>query len=273
MEDSAEVKRSTRASESVKLPTIRLRTFNGSPLEWQCFWDLFKSSVHDRNDLAESAKFYYLSSQLVGDAALLLANFDHTENSYAEAVDLLQNTFGKKKIIIEARINALFDLKPPRATHAELGNFRSQYEGHIRGLKSLGANITDAGYVYAAILLRKLPADVMNNINRASGSDEVWTLDRLRTSIEQEIEYLRAVEEPGRSGCSDRDKTPYGNNFSHGGNSEGGHNRDGLWRYGDGSARETAAYIKGELPSTMSYASNNYSSKPNEKQIRCVFCP
>lgn len=85
----------------------------------QFFGVLFKASIHDRKDLMETVKFYYLGRQLVGDAVLLSANFDHTKESYAKAVDLLQSTYGRKKNIIEARLNAPFDLKPPKPTHAD----------------------------------------------------------------------------------------------------------------------------------------------------------
>ena len=36
---------------------------------------------------SEPAKLYYLISELKGDAALLLAEFDHTRESYTEAVE------------------------------------------------------------------------------------------------------------------------------------------------------------------------------------------
>ena len=67
----------TEKARSVKLPNISLKKFNGNPLEWPAFWDLFKTSIDDRRDIGEPAKFYYLISQLEGDVALLLAEFVH----------------------------------------------------------------------------------------------------------------------------------------------------------------------------------------------------
>ena len=179
-------------SKTVKLPNITLKTFGGDPLEWPAFWDLYKCSIHDRKDISDAAKFYYLNNQLEGDAALLLSDFDHTEEAYTEAISLLKRTFGKHKSLVQARLHALFDLQPPAPNATALGRFRSQYEAHIRGLKSLGGNITEAGYVFAAIILRKLPSKIADNINRASKS-ESWTLDELRESIEAEIDHLNAA--------------------------------------------------------------------------------
>ena len=75
-----------------------------------------------------------------------------------EAVDLLKTTYGNTKRLIEAHLHAILDAKPPNATASDLRKFRSLYEGHLRGLRSLGADIDSAGYVYATILLRKLPS-------------------------------------------------------------------------------------------------------------------
>ena len=179
-------------SNPVKLPSIVLQKFSGNPLEWSTFWDIFKTSIHNRRDLSNAAKFYYLRNQLEGEASMLLKDFDHTDGSYAEAIELITKTYGRPKLLIQARLYALFDLVPPEPNSTELGRFRSQYEAHLRGLKTLGANIRESGYIFAALLLRKLPPTVRNNIGRASQSDS-WTLDELRTAIERELDLLRAA--------------------------------------------------------------------------------
>lgn len=48
--------------------------------------------------------------------------------------------------------------------------FRSLYEGHLRGLKSLGADVDSAGYVFSELLIKKLPTKVSDNLNRAQKS-------------------------------------------------------------------------------------------------------
>ena len=138
----------------IKLPSINLRRFDGNPLDWCSFWDLFRSTIHDRTDLPRATKFYYLVSQLDGDASLLLMNFDHTDGSYTEAVQLLQRTYGNKKLLVQSRLHALLDLEPPEMTSTSIGKFRSQFEAHLRGLKTLGANINDASYIFCTIIMR-----------------------------------------------------------------------------------------------------------------------
>jgi len=40
---------------NVKLPTIELPKFDGSYLDWQNFWDLYETSVHNRADLGNAS--------------------------------------------------------------------------------------------------------------------------------------------------------------------------------------------------------------------------
>ena len=181
------------SDHSVKLPYIKLSTFEGNPMHWPAFWDLFKTSIHNRRDLSAPAKFHYLTSQLKGDALNLVSGFEHTEGEYLEAVALLEQTYGKPKIIIQARLHALLDLESPTSTSASLSKFRSSYEGHLRALKSLGCNLEESGYVYCTILLRKLPRSIFENINRAYLSD-TWSLEELRKAIETEVNLIRANE-------------------------------------------------------------------------------
>ena len=177
---------------TVKLPEIKLVKFSGDPLQWQKFYDLFKTAIHDRSDLSNSAKFQYLITQLTGEAAQLLAGFDTTDGEYVEAIDLLKQTYGNSKRLIQSRLHALMDLQSPLCTAKDLGNFRALYEGHLRGLKALGANINEAGYVYAEIILRKLPNKIRDNLNRSHRSD-FWSVEDLRREVDLEIGHLQSV--------------------------------------------------------------------------------
>ena len=191
MEDRQEV---TNQQRTVRLPQLSLLRFSGEPLEWLNFWELFRSSVHERSDLPPAVKFQYLAGQLDGEASRLLSGFNHSASEYAEAVDLLVKTYGQKKTLIQARLNAIMDMKSPESTAQSLRDYRSSFEGHIRVLKSLGANIEDAGYVFAHLLIRKLPNTTRDNISRATKTD-IWSLEELREAINEELNHLSAMED------------------------------------------------------------------------------
>ena len=97
--------------KNVKLPTIKLPTFDGSILQWQeNFVDLFWTAIHQRRDVGNATKFHYLLSQLTGDASQLMVGFNRTDSEYEEAVLLLKQTYGNKNKLIVAHLFAIFDL-------------------------------------------------------------------------------------------------------------------------------------------------------------------
>jgi hypothetical protein len=204
---ASEVASASVSSKQVKLPYIKLPKFCGNPLDWPHFWDLFTASIHNRTDIGGAAKFHYLVSQLTDEAAELMIGFHHTDAEYDEAVTLLNYTYGKTQRLIEARLHAIFDLKCPKPTASGIRHFRSLFEGHLRGLKMLNANIEDAGYVFSAILIRNLPMKVRDNINRA-GKKDTWKLEDLRKAIEEEICHLEATQRTVSDSFSDSFANP-----------------------------------------------------------------
>ena len=106
-----------------------------------------------------------------GEARQLMTGFNRTDAEYDEAIALLRSTYGNSKRLTEAHLHAVLDLNSPPATSCELSKFRSGYEGHLRGLKSLNQDIENTVFVFAAVLLRKLPVKIRDNINREGKAD------------------------------------------------------------------------------------------------------
>ena len=86
-----------------------------------------------------------------------------------------------------------------------MNKLRSFYESHIRGLKSLGINITKTEYLYTETIQRKLLTKSIDSINRTLQSVGIWTLDILRQVIEGELDYLRSMEEKSTASGSTAD--------------------------------------------------------------------
>ena len=180
-------------NSGVKLPTINLPKFSGNPVDWSHFWDIFNNSIHIRTDIADAQKFAYLTGQLEGEAADLLEGLTTSDANYVEAVRLLNETYGDPKRIIQSHLHSLFDLKGPGNNASDLSRFRSSFECHLRGLKALDTKVEEAGFVFVALLLRKLPPRIRDSINRSAKSN-YWTLQEFRKAIGEEILLLQAVE-------------------------------------------------------------------------------
>ena len=53
---------SIASSKSVKLPNVTLKRFDGNPLEWLDFFDLYKASIHDQMRVCTNFEFLCLSN-------------------------------------------------------------------------------------------------------------------------------------------------------------------------------------------------------------------
>ena len=99
-----------------------------------------------------------------------MTGFNTTYTEYDDAISLLRSTYGNNRRLIEAHLHAVLDLNSPQPTSSELRKFRSEYERHLRGLKSLNQDIGTAELVFEAVLFRKLPVK-LRDINREGKSD------------------------------------------------------------------------------------------------------
>ena len=68
--------------------------------------------IHNDNDLPTIQKFHYLKYSETGDVANIIASLESTSENYTVAWELLKGRYYNKKIIIDNRVKALFDLKP-----------------------------------------------------------------------------------------------------------------------------------------------------------------
>ncbi|VDP62286.1 unnamed protein product [Heligmosomoides polygyrus] len=82
------------------LPQIQIPTFAGKLEEWDTYWGLFSSIVHEQ-ELPPLRKFAYLLSTLAGDAKEVLKGFQLREENYEVAVQWLKKKYAREEMAIE----------------------------------------------------------------------------------------------------------------------------------------------------------------------------
>ena len=174
-----------------RLPKLTLPTFNGSPLQWQTFWDTFKAGVDSNPNLSHVQKFAYLHAQLEGDAARVIGGFPLTDDNYVPAVTLLQERFGKQFKIVDAHMDALLNVPAPSNTLNSLQSFYDTIQSHKRSLSTLGKSTDSYGTLLTSVILGKLPSDTKARMVR-DHYDTEWTIDELMASILKEIRIFEA---------------------------------------------------------------------------------
>ena len=107
MSTSSQARGST--SHSTKLPKLVLKKLSGDLKTWQELWDSFKVAVHE-NDISDVEKFNQLRSLVEGVAYATIAGLSLTEENYKTEIDLLQERFAQRQIIINSHMDAMLKL-------------------------------------------------------------------------------------------------------------------------------------------------------------------
>ena len=80
----------------IKLPKLNIKVFDGNVENYQEFMDSYTASIHNNDQLENIEKFIYLRTYLTGEASQAIEGFSTTNDNYKVAMQLLQETFGRK---------------------------------------------------------------------------------------------------------------------------------------------------------------------------------
>ena len=72
-----------------RLPKLSLPKFKGYVTKWNSFWDSFKSTIHQTDQISAIDKFNYLNYLLEGNAARTIQGLQLTSSNYNAAVEML----------------------------------------------------------------------------------------------------------------------------------------------------------------------------------------
>ena len=175
------------------LPRLELPTFSGDVMEFHTFWDLFKSAVHDKHDIADAEKFQYLKAQLKGVALKAINGLRVAADNYSVAVDILLEKYGNTDVIIDAHMLAFVDMKCSGYSCDELEEFRTELETHVRELEALEVQANEYERMLCPVAMEKLPAKAKEHLVRWIGR-QTMTLKDLREFLSEEVKTLKAYE-------------------------------------------------------------------------------
>ena len=103
-----------KPSSSSQLPKLKLSSFNGNPLKYPEWSNMFKATVHHR-DMPDSEKMSHLKILLTGKAKSAISGMGYSgEFFYAQAWEFLGWKFGRPYLIVDAQLNILRKQQPIR---------------------------------------------------------------------------------------------------------------------------------------------------------------
>src|SRR5436190_7752435 len=179
---------STVSHESVvKLPKLALKSFNGDPLQWLSYINLFHTTIHRNKDLPDVAKFQYLIGTLSDEALTLIRSLPITAENYTVAYNSLREHYHSPRRLISLHLNKILDL--PHLNGNSMNNlkeFLNSLNEHTQGLRALEMDIYDKNPLLVVILLRKL-----DNILRKK-FESTRKLDHAMPDVKSIMDFLNS---------------------------------------------------------------------------------
>ena len=91
----------------IKLPPIQIPKFDGDPLAFHDWINIFKASVHDNTFISQSHRITYLQNSVSGKAKDLIRGYSCNPAFYNVAFAELESRFGSPQHIVTANIHRL----------------------------------------------------------------------------------------------------------------------------------------------------------------------
>ncbi|XP_045541554.1 uncharacterized protein LOC123723057 [Papilio machaon] len=168
----------SHAINTVKLPTIKLPTFDGNYLKWLEFRDTFDSLINSNDSIPTINKFHYLRSALEGSATVVIKSIEFTTANYKVAWDLLCERYNNKNILINNHLKALYHIEPiTRESFKALRYLIDQVSKNLRALGTLGLPTEQWDVLVVFMMSSKL--DVTTNRKWEEHKNSLTTLPTL----------------------------------------------------------------------------------------------
>ncbi|XP_039309090.1 uncharacterized protein LOC105201565 [Solenopsis invicta] len=124
----------------VKLPTIKLPSFDGKIEEWTKFYDAFIKTIHSNQILPNIQKFIYLRSCVSGAAARAIEDIELSDDNYTVAWEQLKKRFEDSGVIKRRHVQCLFEMPlVEKESASAIMHLVDHVNKHTRVLKRLGA--------------------------------------------------------------------------------------------------------------------------------------
>ncbi|XP_065082422.1 uncharacterized protein LOC135704836 [Ochlerotatus camptorhynchus] len=144
LEQSAHEQSMSGVVGHVRLPQIKLQSFNGDINDWLSFRDLFTSLIHWRTDLPGVEKFHYFKGCLQGEPKSLIDPQKITKVNYQIAWDTLVKKYNNNKQLKKKQVQSFFKLLT--LSKESVVELRNLVEGFDRVVQTLDQIVEPAEY-------------------------------------------------------------------------------------------------------------------------------
>ncbi|XP_045456989.1 uncharacterized protein LOC123667024 [Melitaea cinxia] len=215
VENSVEsLKCSSKSSvqSNVKLPDIKLPSFDGSFDQWLEYRNSYITMIHNRSDLDEIQKFHYLKASLSGCALQVISALEFTADNYVHAWDLLHSRFHNTRLLIQNHLKSLFSITPlKQESHLQIRRLIDTTLRNLRALKSLNEPTEHWDTIIIYLVVSKLDASTEREWENYKGS--ILTDSNKRLKLDDLLIFLRNKSNTLEMISSSQNKLPQYDNL------------------------------------------------------------
>ncbi|KAL0869431.1 hypothetical protein ABMA27_007666 [Loxostege sticticalis] len=180
-EFSSALETSTPLFEHARLPPIEIQSFDGSNVgAYKPFIELYMALIGNNVKLSNVQKLFYLKGYLQGEALDLINNLPLINQSYDDAISLLNRRYDTKGLLIKSHINNLLDLP------------MSQVSQQKSALKGYGQPVESWDSLLVCIIMRKLDTLTVRLFNSEQDFRDMPSLESLLSFLERRAISLEA---------------------------------------------------------------------------------
>lgn len=184
-------------TNTVKLPRVELRKFNGNRKEFHDWSGLFENIIvnDDRFDMLQ--KLYYLKNLLEGEAAKLVQNVPYEASAFEPTWKAVKEFFGNKRSLIAQHFAEIMDV-PPIKNEEDIRSALCTITAAMRGLEVHGINAKAMSPMITFVIVRKFSITIRREWEKSntdtSNYPEFSTLELFLKNIAFAFEGARTVE-------------------------------------------------------------------------------
>lgn len=201
----------------IKLPDIKLPTFDGSYDDWLEYKNSYITMIHKRTDLDGIQKFHYLRSSLSGGALQVISALEFTPANYVHAWDLLVKRFQNDRLLVQNHVKSLFSLSNMhKESPVLIRKVIDTILRNLRALSSLGEPTESWDTLIIYLVVSKLDSSTerewedykgtLISNTQSEGTKRKLKLDDLLTFLRNRADLLETIH---FNNSNNSNNTPY----------------------------------------------------------------
>ncbi|EYC23256.1 hypothetical protein Y032_0015g2554 [Ancylostoma ceylanicum] len=175
----------------IRKPTLEVPSFSGNYREFNSFWTVFESLIHNGDELSDTDKFLFLRQALKGKAAAALSCIPVIGDRYSTAVNILGKHFDRSANLTDIIINEIERLQRAFDNPRSCRETFEAINARFIHLEQTGMTM-NADRIWRRLILSKFPEVICTMvIQKESQSDHSFDLTEIMSTIDRSSLFER----------------------------------------------------------------------------------